>query len=109
MRRAGFVLFVLLGLGTAEADPRVTSWYTARSGKYARIYPTLAAENSHSSVTTWSRGQGVQSSPTYSGVSEVAYSANWVYIRTTGLASHVMGPWYLDVAQTQLFPNYPSN
>ncbi len=36
-------------------------------------------------------------------------SASWVYIRTTGLGSHVMGPWYLDSAKTQNFPNFPSN
>ncbi len=41
--------------------------------------------------------------PTYAGVSQVAYSANWVYIRTTGLGGHIMGPWSAN------FPNFPSN
>src|SRR4051794_21156921 len=109
MKRGAAILLGLISIATANADPRVTSWYTARSGKYARIYPTLAAENSHASVTTWSRGAGVQSTPTYSGITEVAYSTSWVYIRTTGLASHLMGPWYLDAGQSNLFPNYPSN
>ena len=27
----------------------------------------------------------------------------------TGLAGHIMGPWYLDAAKTQNFPNFPSN
>src|ERR1043166_1898582 len=107
------LLFALIALAQVTClygdDPRLTSWYTARSGKYARIYPTTAAETSRASVTTWSRGAGNQALPTYSGVHEVLYSANWVYIRTTGLASHFMGPWYLDAAKTMLFPNYPSN
>lgn len=89
------------------SDPLISSWFTANSGEYARIYPTLADQTARNSVTTWSRGTGVQSTPTYSDVHQVDYSANWVYIHTTGLASHVMGPWYL--AGGGLFPNYPSN
>lgn len=90
-------------------DPRIDSWYTRDSGKYARIYQTTADETAKNSVTTWSRGQGTQSLPVYAGVREVSSSANWVYIRTSGLASYVMGPWYLNAAKTQLFPNYPAN
>lgn len=89
--------------------PLLTSWFTANSGEYARIYPTLADQNSQASVTTWSRGSGTQSTPTYSDVQQIDYSANWVYIHTTGLASHTMGPWYLNAGKTNLFPNYPSN
>ncbi len=100
---------------TAHADPQLTSWFTANSGKYARIFPTAADEptavplKAGTPATTWSRGTGVQSSPAYADVNEINYSANWVYIRTTGLASHIMGPWYNDAAKTNLFPNYPSN
>ncbi|MEM7391524.1 MAG: YHYH protein, partial [Verrucomicrobiota bacterium] len=50
-----------------------------------------------------------QAMPTYPGVHEISYSADWVYIRTTGLGGHIMGPWYLDAGKTQLFPNYPAN
>jgi len=93
----------------AIADPQLSSWHTGDSGKYARIYQTVAAETARTTSTTWSRGTGTQSLPTYAGVSEVVYSTNWVYIRSTGLASHIMGPWYLDAAKTQNFPNFPSN
>ena len=89
--------------------PLVTSWFTANSGEYARIYPTLADQTAQASVTTWSRGTGVQSTPAYSDVQQVDYSTNWVYIHTSGLASHTMGPWYLNATKTNLFPNYPSN
>ena len=93
----------------AAADPQLTSWHTADSGQYARIYQTTAAETARTASTTWSRGQGVQSAPTYAGVSQISYSANWVYIRATGLAGHIMGPWYLDANKTQNFPNFPAN
>jgi hypothetical protein len=96
-------------LASAYADAQLDSWFTATSGKYARIYTTVAAETAGSSATTWSRGSGAQTLPTYAGVNQVSSSANYVYIRTTGLASHVMGPWYLDAAKSQNFPNFPSN
>ena len=89
--------------------PLITSWFTANSSEYARIYPTLADQNLRTSATIWSRGTGVQSTPTYADVHQVDYSSDWVYIHTTGLASYVMGPWYLNAAKTNLFPNYPSN
>lgn len=99
----------VVSVSSLSANPRITSWFTDNSGQYARIYETTAAETARTTSTTWTRGQGTQSSPTYADVSEVSYSANWVYIRTTGLASHVMGPWYLNAAKTQDFPNFPAN
>lgn len=95
--------------GGVPDEALVSSWFTANSGEYARIFPTLADQTNGTSVTTWSRGQGVQTLPTYSDVHQVDYSDDWVYIHTTGLASHTMGPWYLNAAKTNLFPNYPSN
>jgi hypothetical protein len=92
-----------------RADPQLTSWYTFESGKYARIYETTADQTSGNAVTTWSRNGSAQSLPAYSGVQEVDYSTNWIYVRSTGLGFHVMGPWYLDAAKTQLFPNFPTN
>ncbi len=101
---------VLIATGsTLRADPQLTSWFTTDSGKYARIYATTANQTAGTSSTTWSRGAISQASPVYAGVNEVSYSASWVYVRTTGLASHVMGPWYLDTGKTQLFPNLPAN
>lgn len=104
------ILLSLLALaGAAHADPQLSSWFTADSGQYARLYQSAAAETSGTVSKTWSRGAGVQSSPTYAGVSRIVYSTDWVYIRSTGLAGHIMGPWYLDAARTQNFPNFPSN
>jgi YHYH protein len=102
-------LFILLSQVTAIANPQLTSWFTTNSGQYARIYATTAAETAGTKSATWSRGMGTQTQPVYADINEIKYSANWVYIRTSGLASHVMGPWYLNAAKTNLFPNYPSN
>ena len=104
-----FATAALLMSGSLSADPLLTSWFTTDSGQYARIFQSTANETAGTTSTTWSRGTGVQTNPTYAGVSEIVHSASWVYIRTTGLASHVMGPWYLDAAKTTNFPNFPSN
>ena len=103
------LLCLLAALPTMRADPQLDSWFTANSGKYARLYQTTANETARTTSTTWSRGTGTQTNPVYADVNEIRYSANWVYIRTPGLASHVMGPWYLDANKTQNFPNFPSN
>ena len=100
---------LLLAARPVQADPQLNSWHTEGSSQYARIYESAAAETARTPVTTWSRGTGVQSSPTYAGISKIVYSGSWVYLRASGLASHLMGPWYLNAAKTQNFPNFPSN
>lgn len=114
MKTPRFLLLVWLAVAPllpaqTPTDPRITGWYVAPSGRYARLYETDAAKNAGTSVTTWSRGQGTQSTPSYAGVMQVSYSDNWVYLRSSGLGYHTMGPWYLNAAHTQLFGNYPAN
>src|SRR5260221_8452203 len=91
---------LLAGLATisiaSAADPRVDSWFTKDSAKYARLYATTADLNSGNAVTTWSRGSISQTLPAYCGVQELYSSSDWVYLRTTGLGSHIMGPWYVN-------------
>jgi hypothetical protein len=92
---------LLLGAIAAQADPMLTSWFTANSGKYARVYASTNNRTAGISSTTWGSGSTGQTSPTYAGVHEIDYSANWVYIKNTGLSSFVMGPWSN--------PNLPKN
>ncbi|WP_414664678.1 YHYH protein [Horticoccus sp. 23ND18S-11] len=94
---------------SAPTDPRITSWLVQPSRTYARIYESDAAKAAGNAVTTWSRAQGNQAVPTYAGVMQVSYSSTWVYLRSSGLGYHVMGPWYLNTARTQAFPNFPAN
>src|SRR5262245_41106528 len=99
-RLASFV-FLSQATSSIAADPYLDSWFTVYSGRYARIYTSDAAKAADSSVTTWSNGSNVQSLPAYGGVQEIYSSSNWVYLRSTGLGSHIMGPWYLNAAHTQ--------
>jgi hypothetical protein len=79
----------LLLTSFVHADPQLTSWFTAGSTKYARIYTSTANRTAGISTTTWTG----QTSPTYAGVHEISYSPNWIYIRNSGLAPYIMGPW----------------
>ncbi|MEO5803243.1 MAG: YHYH protein [Verrucomicrobiota bacterium] len=103
------LLFALVTKNNLSADSRIDSWLTTYSGKYARIYATTADLNSSNAVSTWSRNSLSQSLPAYCGVQEIYSSTSWVYIRSTGLGSQVMGPWYLNAGKTMLFPNVPVN
>lgn len=94
---------------TASAQVELSSWYTDRSSTYARLFRSNNAQSNGNAITTWSRGDGVQEDPTYAGVQEIAYTSEWVYIKTTGLGTHTMGPWYRDEADSQNFANFPSN
>ena len=100
---------VLLTQAARANDPRTNSWLTTYAGKYARIYTSDANKTSGTSATTWSTGSTAQSTPVYCGVQGVYSSASWVYVYSSGLASVVMGPWYLNAAHLLAFPSYPTN
>ena len=93
----------------AQADPQLTSWFTVNSGTTAAIYRTDAEKFAGTPETTWSNGRLSQSRPAYDGVQEILFSSNWIYVRSTGLGSQVMGPWYLDPQHRRLFPNLPTD
>jgi hypothetical protein len=101
--RGAVTLVTALAAGPLLADPRIDSWLTGNSARYARIFTSFANQGAGNAVTTWSNGSQTQSLPAYSGVQEIYSSADWVYLRTTGLGSHVMGPWPAN------FPNLPAN
>jgi hypothetical protein len=100
---------ILVAGGVMASDPQLDSWFTECSGKYARVYLTDADRVAGNAVATWSRGTISQTLPAYSGVYEVASSADWTYVRTTGLGIHTMGPWYMNAGHTTLFMNLPKS
>lgn len=93
---------------SAANEPLLTSWFTELSGRHARIFETADQETAGNAVTIWSHGQGSQLKPAFAGIYEVTYTANDVYVRSSGLAFYTMGPWYLNAGQTNIFPNYPA-
>ena len=103
------LIFIISAARSQASDPRTNSWFTTYSGQYARIYTNDVSRTNGLSLTVWTNGSTIQSLPSYCGVQEVYSSSNWVYIRSTGLGSHVMGAWYLNAAHTTYFPAFPTN
>jgi arylsulfatase A-like enzyme len=105
-----------LGSYTAPANvlglPLETAWQKRTGAEYARIYTTQTRALAGQSNTTWAPSgavrNGTQSVPVYAGIESIRVSANWVYVKGSGLPYYTMGPWYFDAAKTQLFVNYPN-
>jgi YHYH protein len=102
-RHLATLALLLGGAFATAADPLLDSWLTDYTGRYARIYTNAATQAAGTTVTVWSNGSQTQAQPAYVGVQEIYSSADWVYLRTTGLGSHIMGPWSVG------FPNLPVN
>jgi hypothetical protein len=109
MKVPPLLALLCLAGGALHGEPLLSSWLTQYSTRYARIYTTDATKVAGTSVTTWSNAQLSQNTPAYGGVQEIAYSASWVYITSSGLGSHIMGPWYNDATRTTAFVNLPVN
>jgi hypothetical protein len=104
-----FTLILISFAVSASADPRTNCWLTTYSGQYARIYTNSTMQLNGTAMTTWANSSFAQSLPAYCGIQEVYSSSNWIYVRSTGLASYTMGPWFMNATHTQLFPNLPTN
>jgi hypothetical protein len=103
-------LLIFLALPvSALADPRLTSWYTLNPSQAARLYRSDADLAAGQTETTWSNGRQTQAQPVQTGIRQILYSTNWIYIGSSGLPSQVMGPWYLDADRTREFPNLPTD
>ncbi|HTB83495.1 MAG TPA: YHYH protein [Candidatus Sulfotelmatobacter sp.] len=96
-------------MNASLVDPRTNSWFTAYSGQYARIYTNDLTRTNGKSFTTWSISTTAQTLPAYCGVQEVYSSSNWVYVRSTGLASYTMGAWYANSNHTTFLQQFPTN
>ena len=102
-------LFFVIAVFAFAQDPRTNCWFTKYSGQYARVCTNATMQLAGTTFTTWGNGTQNQTQPAYCGVQEVYSSTNWVYVRTTGLASYYMGPWYQTAAHTSMFVNLPVN
>ena len=99
-------------LFTCRRHIPLTSWLTNNSGQYARVTETTTT----APVTTWP-SPGIQQNnanneqvlPAYADVHMVLYSTNFVYVRSSDLASHRMGPWYKEYAKINVNGLWPEN
>ncbi len=84
---------------------RVTSWLQKYTSQYAAILYDSTSNVVTGPVTTWTGN----TSQVFSDVQTVQYSSNYVYLSMSGMASHIMGPWYNNAAKTAPFVNLPTN
>lgn len=106
MKTQSWLVLIVTGAllpARGQTDPMLNSWFTTHASQYARIYTNAAAEAAGTAASTWNNGSQSQLLPAYCGIQEVDSSAGWVYVRSTGLGSHIMGPWSVG------FPNLPFN
>ena len=94
-------------------SPLESSWLTDSGAKYARIYQTQADALAGSSVSVFppiggNVIYGGQAIPAYAGIQSIRVSTNYVYVKSSALASYVMGPWYFNPEKTSLFLAWPS-
>ena len=90
---SGAGIFLMFAVATHAADPRTTAGSPFTPANTHAFTPTIPCGTAGTTLTTWSNGSQTQSLPAYDGVQEVYSSSNWVYVRSTGLASYNMGPW----------------
>jgi hypothetical protein len=108
---AAAAVLVACGSDSTEApagDPRLVTWRTDLGGRYARV----AEERDRLPVSVWPAAglldtSGSSAIPSYADVQRVSNDADWVYVESSGLASHQMGPWYWNA--TTLFGNWPAS
>jgi len=90
--------------GSTSTTPALYSWLLRYTSQLAEILydknGTLTGP-----TTTWTGN----TTAIDADIQEIRYSTNYVYLNISGLASHLMGPWYLNAAKTQAFPNLPTN
>ena len=109
------LLILLITLTNIYGDPLLSSWDLSASRQYARIYQFQSDIDNQQSFTTWDHptGNGDQQEPAYSGIHEVSYNEDFVYVRTTGMGAHIMGPWWRNrtnsTADNQIFVNWPGS
>jgi hypothetical protein len=100
-------------------DPSLTSWLTKNNEEFAHVVDAErvdaervdaervdaervdAEKPEETSVVTWPG----QNRPAHPDISEVLYSDKWIYVGGSGLASHLMGPWYGP--DGSVFRNWP--
>lgn len=91
-------ILLLLSALYLKADPQLTSWFTENSDDFAQV----REQSGSTLVTTWpaaglsnlNNGGASQATSVRSDIQRIAYTGNNLYLESSGLASHVMGPWF---------------
>jgi YHYH protein len=92
-------------IATTSTLPNLTSWLKTYTSQLAAILYDSSANVVTGPVTTWTG----QTTAVDADVQTVSSSSDYAYVQMSGLASHMMGPWYMTAAKTGPFVNLPTN
>ncbi len=100
--------------GTGRTAPAITTWSTSKAKQEALV---ISGYNpSAGPKTTWptdkpssAAASGTTTTPILVDIQQVRFNDSTVYVNGTGLASHIMGPWFDPLQSGGDFGNYPSN
>lgn len=100
--------------GTGQTAVQLTSWSTSKARQEALVITgfnpaagprTTWPVNTPTGVTV----TGATSTPILVDIQQIRFNDTTVYINGTGLASHVMGPWFDPHQNGGNFGSFPSN
>lgn len=92
-------------IATSSVLPNLTSWLLKYTTQYAQILYDSTANVVTGPVTTWTG----QTTAVDADIQTISSSSDYVYVQTSALASHMMGPWYNNTAKSAPFVNLPTN
>ncbi|MCX6609125.1 MAG: YHYH protein [Acidobacteria bacterium] len=100
--------------GTPATTPSLTSWATKNSKQEVLVVNSF--NPAAGAKTTWPIDipSGVSianavTTPILADTQQIRYTDSTVYINASGLASHVIGPWFDPLMNGGNFSNYPKN
>jgi hypothetical protein len=93
-----------LQTGTS-ATQALYSWFLTNTAQLAQILYVNGSDAVVGPVTTWTGN----STPIDADIQTIKFSSDFVYLSISGLASHMMGPWYMTSAKASAFVNLPTN
>ena len=100
--------------GTGQTAPVLTSWSTSKARQEALVITGFNPAAGPS--TTWPVNTpagvnvtGATATPILVDIQQIRFNDSMVYINGSGLANHVMGPWFDPHQNGGNFGNFPSN
>jgi uncharacterized protein (TIGR03437 family) len=99
-------------LNGGQTDPRLTSWSTGKATQEALVISGFNPSAGPKNIWPFDKPAGVvvvgeTSTPIRVDTQQIRFDASTIYLNGTGLASHVMGPWFFPGRAGGLDENFP--
>lgn len=100
--------------GAGQTDPRLTSWSTSKASQEALVISSFNPSAGPKNTWPFDKPAGAMvvgetSTPILADLQQIRFDASTIYLNGTGLASHVMGPWFFPGRAGGVDENFPIN